>query len=590
MAVISCPGAVQIQIALGAKMKLGFINGKSPKPAETDDEFEQWTRADCMVTSWLLNSISKDLVESFLYTSTEKELWEQLEARFGESNGPLIYHIRREIASVSQGNLSISAYFGKIKKLWDELVCLAPAPVCSCGAAKAVVESLILEQLMQFLMGLNDSYDPIRNQILLMEPFPSVTKAYSMVLRVEKQREVSSGLSTAMQNMAMQVRGTDPRRFGNLKNSQKRRGQIDKKNFVCEHCGKLGMEKILVLISMESQNETESVNEELAHNAMDENTFSDFEEFDEFSETLRRSTRVTSQPAWMQDFEPKSYDQANKHAEWREAMKTEITALEKNQTWEVVPLPNDKKPIGCRWVYKLKLKEDGQIDRYKARLVAKGYNQLEDINNAFLHGSLDEEIYMTPPEGCHVPAGHVCNSEEMIRNVKHFLDTLFTIKDLGIAKYFRGLEIARSPQGLAITQTKYIRDILKDTGLSQAKTVTTPLPAGIKFSADAGSALPNPEVYRRLVGRLLYLGFTRPDISHASQQLSQFLQYPCKEHQDAATHLLRYLKGTAGKGLFFPTGDLMELKAYCDADWASCKDTRRSLTGYCIFLGKALIS
>ncbi|KAL6324671.1 hypothetical protein AAG906_013484 [Vitis piasezkii] len=88
-------------------------------------------------------------------------------------------------------------------------------------------------------------------------------------------------------------------------------------------------------------------------------------------------------------------------------MQSELVALEANHTWSLTSLPPGKKPIGCRWVYKIKRHSDGTIERFKARLVAKGYTQLEaaqnwslhqlDVNNAFLHGDLHEEIYMSPP-------------------------------------------------------------------------------------------------------------------------------------------------------------------------------------------------
>ncbi|KAL0333067.1 UNVERIFIED_CONTAM: putative mitochondrial protein [Sesamum calycinum] len=399
------------------------------------------------------------------------------------------------------------------------------------------------------------------------------------------------------------------------------------------------------------------------------------DEFDEFSGFVTSFSSLQ---------EPRFYAQAAKHLEWINAMKAEIQALESNKTWDITSLPEGKKAIGCRWVYKLKLKPDGTIDRYKARLVAISYNQVEgvdfiesfspvakavkvrpmlavaasegwyihqlNVNNAFLHGYLDEEIYMDTPEGYPVPLGHVCKlqksfyglkqasrqwnhefttkmelfgfkqskndyclftkltsasfvallvyvddiliagpSESHISEVKSYLDSLFTIKDLGTTKYFLGLEIARAPEGLALTQSKYIKDILQDMGLQTAKPTTTPLPAGIKFSAQADSALPHLAIYRQLIRRLLYLSFTRPDLSHATQQLMQILQTPCKQHWDAIVHLVRYLKGTPQKGLFFPSGTPLNLKAYCDANWASCMDTRRSLTGYCI-LGPALIS
>ncbi|KAL0368079.1 UNVERIFIED_CONTAM: hypothetical protein Scaly_1026800 [Sesamum calycinum] len=124
---------------------------------------------------------------------------------------------------------------------------------------------------------------------------------------------------------------------------------------------------------------------------------------------------------------------------------------------------------------------------------------------------------------------------------------------------------------MALTQLKYTKDILADTGMTNARVATTPLPTGVKFTEEAGKPLPNAEVYRRLIGRLFYLGFTRPDISHATQQLSQFLQAPCQQHWDAALHLLRYLNGTQHKGLFFPSNSVLELKVYCDADWALCR-------------------
>ncbi|KAL0453616.1 UNVERIFIED_CONTAM: putative mitochondrial protein [Sesamum latifolium] len=178
----------------------------------------------------------------------------------------------------------------------------------------------------------------------------------------------------------------------------------------------------------------------------------------------------------------------------------------------------------------------------------------------------------------------------MITEVKHYLDRLFTIKDLGITKYFLGLAIARSPQGIVVTQTKYIKDIVVDTGLLDARTASTPLPPCIKFTSDAGAKLTHPDIYRQLVGKLLYLNFTKPDTSYACQQLSQYLHNPYQQHLDVTLHLVCYLKGTLHKGIFFPSQNTLSLKVYSDVDWASCIDTRRSLTGYCIFLGGALIS
>ncbi|KAL2246497.1 UNVERIFIED_CONTAM: hypothetical protein Sindi_2502000 [Sesamum indicum] len=164
--------------------------------------------------SWILNSLSKDIVESFLYAASARDLWLELESRFGENSGPLLYQIQREIASISQENMSVAVYFTKLKRLWDELTSFNPLPSCNCGASK-MSERIASNELMQFMMGLSDIYDHVRNQVLLMDPLPTVGKAYSMVQRVEKQREIHSGVTVIDKEGVMTVQ-TGEAREGSL--------------------------------------------------------------------------------------------------------------------------------------------------------------------------------------------------------------------------------------------------------------------------------------------------------------------------------------------------------------------------------------
>ncbi|KAK9741581.1 hypothetical protein RND81_03G115000 [Saponaria officinalis] len=126
--------------------------------------------------------------------------------------------------------------------------------------------------------------------------------------------------------------------------------------------------------------------------------------------------------------------------------------------------------------------------------------------------------------------------------------------------------------------------------MSGCSPASFPLPRGLHLSIDSGDLLPDAEIYRSLVGKLLYLNLTRPDLSYATQHLSQFLQQPRVPHLQAATHVLRYLKGTMGAALFYPSHNVVQLRAFCDADWGACKYSCRSLTGQCVFLGSSLIS
>ncbi|GMP38743.1 hypothetical protein CsSME_00009881 [Camellia sinensis var. sinensis] len=186
-------------------------------------------------------------------------------------------------------------------------------------------------------------------------------------------------------------------------------------------------------------------------------------------------------------------------SEWKLAMIEEMKALRKNGTWELTELPTGKRPVGCKWVYTVKHKADGSIERYKARLVAKGFTQTYgidyqetfapvakmnsvrvllslaanldwplyqfDVKNAFLHGDLEEEVYMDIPPGFenHQTEGKVCklrkslygNDSGEIPLLKKYLAKEFEIKDLGSLKYFLGIEVARSKDGIFISQRKY---------------------------------------------------------------------------------------------------------------------------------------
>ncbi|GKV19001.1 hypothetical protein SLEP1_g29301 [Rubroshorea leprosula] len=392
------------------------------------------------------------------------------------------------------------------------------------------------------------------------------------------------------------------------------------------------------------------------------------------------------QPAISNEDEPKSFSQAIQNPKWRQAMEDEIAALEKNHTWTLEPLPPDKQPIGCKWVYKIKYKADGTIERYKARLVAKGFTQVEgldyhdtfapvaklvivrcllavasirnwelhqlDVHNAFLHGDLDEEVYMQLPPGygnkgeqrvCHLrkslyglkqasrnwfakftSALHsfgfqqsLCdyslftyrqgnnflavlvyvddliiagNNSTLCQHLKDFLNSQFHIKDLGRLKYFLGIEVARHPSGIFLCQRKYTLDILFESGMLGAKPVSFPMEQKLKLTLDGGSPLPNPMQYRRLVGRLIYLTITRPEISFSVHILSQFMQAPTQLHLDAAMRVLRYLKSSPGQGIFLSSSSSLQLSGFCDSDWASCPTTRRSTTGYVTMLGTSPIS
>jgi hypothetical protein len=385
---------------------------------------------------------------------------------------------------------------------------------------------------------------------------------------------------------------------------------------------------------------------------------------------------------------PKTVQEALSHPGWRQAMLDEMAALEANHTWTLLPRPPGKSTVGCRWVFTIKVGPDGQVDRLKARLVAKGYTQIYgldygdtfspvakmasvrlflamaairhwplyqlDIKNAFLHGDLEEEIYMEQPPGfvAQGESGKVCRLQKSlyglkqsprawfgkfskviqefgmirceadhsvflrcsssnqfiylvvyvddivitgddhtgIQELKQHLFKHFQTKDLGQLRYFLGIEVAQSKAGIAISQRKYVLDILEETGMLDCKPADTPMDPNVKLLPNQGEPYPDPGRYRRLVGKLNYLTITRPDISFPVSVVSQFLNSPCESHWNAVVRILRYIKGSPGKGLVYTDKGHTNVMGYADADWAGDVNDRRSTSGYCVLIGGNLIS
>ncbi|RVW56301.1 Retrovirus-related Pol polyprotein from transposon TNT 1-94 [Vitis vinifera] len=384
---------------------------------------------------------------------------------------------------------------------------------------------------------------------------------------------------------------------------------------------------------------------------------------------------------------PKTVTEALNHPGWKNAMLEEICALEDNHTWKLVDLPQGKKVVGCKWVFAVKVNPDGSVARLKARLVARGYAQTYgvdysdtfspvaklnsvrlfisiaasqqwmihqlDIKNAFLHGDLEEKVYLEQPPGFVAQGeyGKVCrlkkalyglkqsprawfgkfskeiqafgmnksekdhsvfykksaagiillvvyvddivitgNDHAGISDLKTFMHSKFHTKDLGELKYFLGIEVSRSKKGMFLSQRKYVLDLLKETGKIEAKPCTTPMVPNVQLMPDDGDPFYNPERYRRVVGKLNYLTVTRPDIAYAVSVVSQFTSAPTIKHWAALEQILCYLKKAPGLGILYSSQGHTRIECFSDADWAGSKFDRRSTTGYCVFFGGNLVA
>jgi hypothetical protein len=164
------------------------------------------------------------------------------------------------------------------------------------------------------------------------------------------------------------------------------------------------------------------------------------------------------------------------------------------------------------------------------------------------------------------------------------------MKDLGLMHYFLGLEVWQSPERIFLNQGKYTVEILKRFDMLECKPMNTPMEAKLKLLVDTSSNLIDATLYRQIIGSLMYLTNTRPDICFVVNTLSQFLVEPRHVHLVAAKHVMRYLKGTMDYGLNYDGDHEFTLSGYTNAYWAGSVAERKKTSGCCFSLGLAMIS
>jgi hypothetical protein len=179
---------------------------------------------------------------------------------------------------------------------------------------------------------------------------------------------------------------------------------------------------------------------------------------------------------------------------------------------------------------------------------------------------------------------------EYIAFVKAHLSDQFIMSDLGPLWYFLGIEISSTHKGFFLSQEKYIQDLLDRASLTDHRTAETLIELNVHLVVTDGEPLENLTRYHHIVGSLVYLGVIISDISYFVHILSQFISTPTQIHYSHLLHVLRYLRETIFRRLFFPRSSSLQLQAYCDATWASDPSDRRSLSTYYVFLGGSLIA
>nr|GEV75898.1 retrovirus-related Pol polyprotein from transposon TNT 1-94 [Tanacetum cinerariifolium] len=307
--------------------------------------------------------------------------------------------------------------------------------------------------------------------------------------------------------------------------------------------------------------------------------------------------------AFLTPVEPKTYKDALTQSCWFEAMQEELNEFERLRVWELIPRPDKVMVITLKWIYKVKLDELGGILKNKARLVARGYRQEEgidfedffalvtrleairiflafaahmnmvvylmDVKTAFLNGNLREEVYASQLDRFVEPDNPVYKQK----------------------KALYGLKQAPSicPRGIFINQSKYALESLQKYDFESCDPVDTPMLEKFKLDKDKEGKVVDPSHYRGMIGTLLYLTASRPDLQFAICMCAWYQARPTKKHLHAVKRIFRYLRGTVNRGLGYLKDSLITLTAFADANHVGCQDTCRSTSGSMQFLRDRLM-
>ncbi|GJR90347.1 hypothetical protein Tco_0214358 [Tanacetum coccineum] len=357
---------------------------------------------------------------------------------------------------------------------------------------------------------------------------------------------------------------------------------------------------------------------------------------------IRRMTKPTSEQGFLSDvykqkthdtlntylyacflsyIEPTSIAKALSDSSWVEAMHEELLQFKLQQVWILVDLPSGKMVIGKKWVFRNKKDERGIVIRNKARLVAHDHRQEEGIDyeevfapvarieairlffayasfmgflvhqmhvkSAFLYGTIEEEVYVTQPPRFKDP-----DHPDKVYKVVKALYGLHQAPRACKKDIFActGLQVQQKEDGIFISQDKYVAEILKKFNYSDVKSASTPVDLEKPLVKDGDADDVDVHLYRSMIGSLMYLTASRPDIMFAVCACARFQVTPKTSHLLAVKRIFRYLKGKPTLGLWYSRDSPFELVAYTDSDYAGATQDRKSTTGGCQFLGNKLIS
>nr|GEX55480.1 hypothetical protein [Tanacetum cinerariifolium] len=255
---------------------------------------------------------------------------------------------------------------------------------------------------------------------------------------------------------------------------------------------------------------------------------------------------------------------------WIVAMQEELNQFVANDVWELVPQPKNMNIIETKWVFRNKLDENGMVDNTL-------FTKKKSLNLIIVQIYVDDIIFYS-------------TCQDMCDEFAKIMHDEFEISMMGELNIFFGLQIKQMEDGIFFNQSKYIKEMLKKFGLEDSKPMKTLMSSDIELTKDEECKWVDSTKYRGMIGSLLYLTASRPDIMFSVCLCACFQKAPKNSHLEVVNRIFRYIKGTTHLGLWYPKGTGIETVVYANSDHARNYVDRKSTSGICMFMGCCLTS
>ncbi|KAK2984954.1 hypothetical protein RJ640_013380 [Escallonia rubra] len=618
-----------MEMHIAEKEKLSFIRGNSQPPTKEDDLYEKWYAENQKVKRWLLMSMSPEIMKRYIRLPTARDIWKALSKAFYDGSNELqVFVLNQRAFSAKQSGRTLSAYYGELTEIFGELD----------HRDKVIME--------------NGEFEQVRAEILRKDPIPELEACHALIRResVRRTKMVEESKRTEASAMDIRTRQTigcgvmrgklyyldlvskssDKLRQALMVNDSEgemRKSEIwlwhrrlghalfgylkklfpslftkyDVSSFQCEVCELAKSHRVSFPLALNKSPDPFMIIHSDVWGPSKVNSLGGSRWFVTFIDDCTRMT-------WVQLMKSKSevnvlFQQFCKMIHTQNTARIQVLRSDNGGEYLSAELQQYLKAHGIiHQTTCSNTPQQNRVDEKKSSLVG-GYTQIsEDAGNLDIsEDELAEPVnqvgkFVEESSQEHAETEVVTPSQSEF-DIPHATNTPHqSLAEDAPEPHRKQLpqrltRVSRSNKGIFLSQRKYALDLLRETGMLACQPVDTPVEEGLKLRIESNQVLVYKGRYQRLIGRLMYLAHTRPDLAYAISIVSQYMHNPGEQHMNAVLRILRYLKSAPGQGILFTKNeDHQSVDVYTDADWAGAVDDRCSTSGYFTFVGGNLVT